>query len=124
MVNRSWQEYVENQNLVVFIPIIIVSYQVNIKADLVTALLEQRFQIAGSYEIVHKEVEKLKTIMIKNAYPKPFLDKAIKYFLDKKSNIKLVCDAANKYKARITLPYPGKASEILWTQLKELSKKM
>ena len=67
----------------VFIPIIIVSYQVNIKADLVTALLEQRFQIAGSYEIVHKEVEKLKTIMTKNACPKPFLDEVTNYFLDK-----------------------------------------
>ena len=53
------------------------------KTGLVTALLEQCFQIAGSYEIVHKEVEKLKTIMTKNACPKPFLDEVTNYFLDK-----------------------------------------
>ena len=56
------------------------------KASLVTALLERCFQIASSYEIVHKEIEKLKTTMIKNVYPRPFLDKVITYFLDKKFN--------------------------------------
>ena len=52
------------------------------KTGLVTTLQEQCFQIATSYKIVHKEFEKLKTIMIKNAYPRPFLDKVIKYFPD------------------------------------------
>ena len=52
------------------------------KTGLVTTLQEQCFQIATSYEIVHNEFEKLKTIMIKNAYPRPFLDKVIKYFPD------------------------------------------
>ena len=56
------------------------------KASLVTALLERCFQIASSYEIVHKEIEKLKTTMIKNVYPRPFPDKVITYFLDKKFN--------------------------------------
>ena len=94
------------------------------KIGLVNILLELCFQITSSYKIVYKEIEKLKTIMIKNAYPRPFLDKVIKYFLDKRFNVKPVCDTANKYKARITLPYLGKTSEVLRTQLKDLFKKM
>lgn len=54
------------------------------KTVLVATLLEWCFQIASSYEIVHNENEKLTTIMMKNAYPGPFLDKVTKYFLDKK----------------------------------------
>ena len=34
--------------------------------------------------------------MIKNAYPRPFLDTVIKCFLDKKFNVKPACDTANK----------------------------
>ena len=83
------------------------------KIGLVNIQLELCFQITSSYKIVHKEIEKLKTIMIKNSYPRPFLDKVIKYFLDKRFNVKPVSDTANKYKARITLPYLGKTSEVL-----------
>ena len=41
----------------------------------------------------------------------------------KKFNVKPVCDTASKCKARTTLPYLGKSSEVLRTQLKELFKK-
>ena len=68
------------------------------KTDLVTTLLERCFQIASSYEVVHKEIEKLKIVTTKNAYPRPFLDKVIKCFLDKKFNVKPVCDTPSKCK--------------------------
>ena len=58
--------------------------------------------------------------MMKNAYPRPFLDT----FLDKNFYVKPVCDTVNKYKTRITLPYLGKSSEILRTLLKELFRKV
>ena len=51
-------------------------------------------------------------------------NKVIKYFHDKKFNVKPVCDTAIKYKARIALLFLGKSSEVLPTQLKELFKKI
>ena len=60
--------------------------------------------------------------MAKNAYPRPFLYKVIKYFLDRKFNVKPVCDTTNKYQSRIDLHYLGKPN--LQSQLKELLRKM
>ena len=94
------------------------------KTSLVITLLEGCFQTANSYENVHKEIEKLKNIMLKNTYPKPILDKVIKHFLDKKSNVEPVCDTSNKCKARIAVSYLRKSSKVLRAQSKELFKEI
>ena len=44
------------------------------KTGLVTTLLERCFQISSNYEIIHNEIERLKSILRKNAYPSHFLD--------------------------------------------------
>ena len=49
------------------------------KTGLVTTLLERCFQISSNYETIHKEIEKLKSILLKNAYPIHFLDKTTKH---------------------------------------------
>lgn len=69
--------------------------------------MERCSKIVSSYEMVHNEIEKLKSIMIKNFFPRPFLDKVSKHFLDEKFKVIPVCDTANKWKARVTFPHLG-----------------
>ena len=62
-------------NFVTFIPL-------KYKFDLVHTLLNQYFKLSSDFLKFHNEVDKLKKILSKNAYPQKFIDKCIQTFLN------------------------------------------
>ena len=73
----------------------------------------------------HHEVDKLKKILSKNAYPQKFIDKCIQKFLNNMFIQRLQIPSVPKKELRITLPYLGKMSQIVKTRLtKTMNKHM
>jgi hypothetical protein len=53
------------------------------KKGFVFSLLFRYFNICSSYQIFHVELEKFKKLLLQNGYPKFFIDRCVKTFLDK-----------------------------------------
>ena len=53
------------------------------KTGLLDTMLFRCFSICSSFEKFHKEIIKLKEIFKRNSYPEKFIDRCIKYFLNK-----------------------------------------
>ena len=65
----------------------------------------------------HHEVDKLKKILSKNAYPQKFIDKCIQKFLNNMFIQRLQIHSAPKKELRITVPYLGKMPQIVKNRL-------
>ena len=57
------------------------------KIGLIKCLIHRAFKISSSYIILHNELEKIKTLLQKNMYPKSIIDNQIKTFLDKEFTV-------------------------------------
>ena len=75
------------------------------------------FNLSSDFLKFHHEVDKLKKILSKNAYPQKFIDKCIQKFLNNMFIQRLQIPSVPKKELRITLPYLGKMSEIVKTRL-------
>ena len=53
------------------------------KSGLVYTLLHRSFSICTNWEQVHREIETIKSIMLKNGYPTILIEKTVNYFLNK-----------------------------------------
>ena len=53
------------------------------KIGLIKSLLFQRFSLSSDFIKLHHEIDKLKSILYKNSYPRDLIDKCIQEFLDK-----------------------------------------
>ena len=83
------------------------------------------FNLSSDFLKFHHEVDKLKNILSKNAYPQKFVDKCIQKFLNNMFIQRLQIPSVPKIELRITLPYLGKMSQIVKTRLtKTLNKHM
>ena len=90
------------------------------KICLIKCLLFRIWNICTSYDLIHNELEKLKSILVKNGYPIKVINKEIKLFLSKKliqQEQKLLDD---KRKIYLLLPYIGKAGEDIKKKIEEL----
>ena len=63
------------------------------------------------------ELEKLKKILLKNAYPQKFIDNCIFKFLNRIFEHKPIVTKVRKKELRIALPYLGNMSNITKTKL-------
>ena len=52
------------------------------KSGLIRTLLFRLYTICSDWNMVHKEIEHLKSVMKRNAYPDRFIDSTINHFLD------------------------------------------
>ena len=57
------------------------------KIGLVKALTHRAFKICSNWCLFHDEVNNIKKYLEKNSYPKNFIDRAIKMYLEKQFNI-------------------------------------
>ena len=56
---------------------------ISYKYNLVSTLLHRGFMICSSYRTLHFEILQLKQVYSSNRYPKNFVDRGIKMYLDK-----------------------------------------
>ena len=70
----------------------------------------------------HHEIDKLKSSLYKNSYPRDLVDKCIKEFLDKILAPKPVVSAVPKKDLVIVLPYLGKLSLQIRTRINRIMK--
>ena len=95
------------------------------KFGLVHTLLNHCFNLSSDFLKFHHEVDKLKKILSKNAYPQKFIDKCIQKFLNNMFIQRLQIPTVPKKELIIILPYLGKMSQIVKTRLcKTINKHM
>ena len=75
------------------------------------------FNLSPDFFKFHHEVDKLNSILSKNAYPQKFIDKCIQKFLNNMFIQRLQIPSVPKKELRITLPFLGKMSQIVKTRL-------
>ena len=75
------------------------------KIGLFKSLLFRCFSLCSDFIKFHHEIDKLKSILYKNNYPRDLIDKCIKEFLDKILTPKLVVSTVTKKNLIIALPY-------------------
>ena len=93
------------------------------KFGLVLTLLHRIFAICSSYQSLHEELEKIKLILRKNAYPLDFIYFAIrKFLLGKLGSTEKIVDL--KKPVRIVLPFLGKISMDIKNDLLAYSRKI
>ena len=81
------------------------------------SLLFQCFSLCSDFVKFHREINTLKSILYKNSYPRDFVDKCIKEFLDRVLTPKTVVDTVPKKDLMIGLPYLGKLSLPVHTKI-------
>ena len=92
------------------------------KIGLIKSLLFRCFSLCSDFIKFHHEIDKLKSILYKNSYPRDLIDKCIKEFLDKILTPKPVVSTVPKKQLIITLPYLGKLSPQICTRINRIMK--
>ena len=87
------------------------------KSGLISSLLYRAFKLCSNFELSHQEIIFLKDILKRNGYPSNFIDKCVKTFLDKIFIEKKVFSIAQKKELVCVLPFIGKKSLQLRSQL-------
>jgi hypothetical protein len=92
------------------------------KKGFIFSLLFRYFNICFSYQIFHAELEKFKKLLLQNGYPKFFIDRCIKTFLDKMISppLKVQTPTVSKLLIPIVLPYTGNHAIQICQQLHKL----
>ena len=75
------------------------------KTGLIKSLLFRCFSLCSDFVDLHHEINILKSILYKNSYPRDFVDKCIKEFLDRVLTPKIVISPVPKKDLMIVLPY-------------------
>ena len=92
------------------------------KIGLIKSLLFPCFSLCSDFIKFHHEINKLKSILYKNSYPRDMIDKCIKEFLDKILTPKPVVSNVPKKQLIITLPYLDKLSLQIRTGINRIMK--
>ena len=87
------------------------------KIGLIKSLLFRCFNLCSDFVKFHHEIDMLKGILHKNSYPRDFVDKCIKEFLDRVLTRKVVVSTVPKKDLMIVLPYLGKLSLQIRTRI-------
>ena len=97
---------------------------IQFKASLISTLLYRCFHLTSSSELFHKEVERLRGILAKNAYPTEFIDQCITSFLNKQYKNKTPPSATVEPKTiTVMLPFLGKVSLEIRNRLRKYANK-
>ena len=81
------------------------------------SMLFRCFNLCSDFVKFHHEINILKGILYKNSYPRDFVDKCIKEFLDRVLTRKIVVSTVPKKDLMIVLPYLGKLSLQIRTRI-------
>ena len=92
------------------------------KRGLLFTLLFRGFSLCTDWKKFHSEMTILKSIMGKNGFPRDFVDKCIKAFLDKIFEVKETITTVDKRELKICLPFLGVESLKMRTSLSKLAK--
>ena len=92
------------------------------KIGLIKSLLFRCFSLCSDFIKFHHEIDKLKSILCKNSYPRDLVDKSIKEFLDKILAPKRVVSTVPKKNLVIALPYLVKLSLEIRTSINRIMK--
>ena len=87
------------------------------KIGLIKSLLFRCFSLCSDFIKFHHEIDKLKSILYKNSYPRDLVDKCIKELLDKILAPKPVVSTVPKNNLVIALPYLDKSSLQIRTRI-------
>ena len=80
------------------------------KSGLIRTLLFRSFSLVSNEELFHKEVEKLKETLHKNAYPTKFVGKCIRIFSRKIHEEKKTYTTVPRKEINLVLPFLGSMS--------------
>ena len=92
------------------------------KIGLIKSLLFRCFSLCSDFIKFHHEIDKLKSILYKNSYPRNLIDKCIKEFLDRMLTPKAVVSTVPKKELIIALPYLSKLSLQICTRINRMIK--
>ena len=87
------------------------------QTSLIKSLLFQSFNLCLDFVKFHHEINMIKSILYKNSYPRDFIDKCIKEFLNRVLTWKVVVSTVPKQDLMIILPYLGKLSLQICTRI-------
>lgn len=93
---------------------------VKYKYSLISSLLFRVYTICSDFNLIHQEIEKLKIIWLKNAFPMKVIDRLIFKFFDKLFIPKKIVQTASKKELRISLQFLGKQSLVLKKRLQQI----
>ena len=93
------------------------------KQNLVSTLLFRIHAICSTWELMHREVLNLKSILRRNSYPRSLTDKLVKLFFDKMNRPRIPLTTVPKQSFTILLPYLGSISNKVKRNLRMLTKK-
>ena len=93
------------------------------KLGLIYTLIFRIFTIVSDFSRFHVEVQKLRTILLKNGYPTCLIDSCVKSFLNKVYKVKEIVLTAERKEIFIVLPYLGNTSLQLRTRLEKAFRK-
>ena len=80
-------------------------------------ILKWRLVLCSDFVKFHHEIDILKGILYKNSYPRDFVDKCTKEFLDRVLTRKVVVSTVPKKDLMIVVPYLGKLSLQIRTRI-------
>ena len=80
------------------------------KRGLLSTLLYRAYSISSIFGSLHEEIEKLKKIFSKNAYPSKFVDRCIFDFFNKMYEKRLPVSSVSKKEFMVVLPFLGVSS--------------
>ena len=89
------------------------------KESLVSTLLYRAHRICTNWNEIHKETMKLRTLMLRNSYPKTLLDKLIAAFFNRMCNTEKTANTVEKDALLLVLPYLGKYTKHLQKKIKQ-----
>ena len=87
------------------------------KSGSISSLLYRAFKLCSNFDIFQQEITFLKVIFKRNGYPSNFIDKCVKTILDKMFIEKKVFSVEQKKELVCVLPFIGKKSLQLRSQL-------
>ena len=88
------------------------------KRGLINCLLYRAWRISSSYEIFHKEVQFVRTMLLSNGYPASFIDACVNKFVSGRVSQTLPKYGPAKKQIFISLPFCGTSSIKIKRQLK------
>ena len=92
------------------------------KTNLIKYSIDRSFTISNSWNSFHNDIEKIKSNLVKNAYPPFLIDKVIKMYLDYKFSSNQTQSKGKSDVDYFKLPYIGNLSHHIKNKLSKLSK--
>ena len=90
------------------------------KCNLISFLVHRLYNICSNYENFQAQLESLRQILNRNSYPTRLFDSCVRTFLDKVSQPKPIVHSVSKKVLYFSLPYTGKHSLQIRTQISRL----